>query len=150
MHLVTGQLGHGGVRVIVVLAGLLDLLLKRLLVFLRGGKTSGCGIGLVLSGGGILVGLCDLGLRGDNLVVGQIVQLKYLIRQVLAGTGQLLLEFGLALYRRGVLVLRIDQVGIGVCLGRLCRAERQTSTQAAAATSAASAGLITRTFVICE
>ena len=121
MHLVTGQLGHGGVRVIVVLAGLLDLLLKRLLVFLRGGKTSGCGIGLVLSGGGILVGLCDLGLRGDNLVVGQIVQLKYLIRQVLAGTGQLLLEFGLALYRRGVLVLRIDQVGIGVCLGRLCR-----------------------------
>ena len=119
MHLVTGQLGHGGVRVIVVLAGLLDLLLKRLLVFLRGGKTSGCGIGLVLSGGGILVGLCDLGLRGDNLVVGQIIQLKYLIRQFLAGTGQLLLEFGLALYRRGVLVLRIDQVGIGVCLGRL-------------------------------
>ena len=33
----------------------------------------------------------------------------------------------LALYRRGVLVLRIDQVGIGVCLGRLGRAERQTS-----------------------
>ena len=69
MHLVTGQLGHGGVRVIVVLAGLLDLLLKRLLVFLRGGKTSGCGIGLVLSGGGILVGLCDLGLRGDILLL---------------------------------------------------------------------------------
>ena len=146
MHLVTGQLGHGGVRVIVVLAGLLDLLLERLLVFLRGGKTSGCGIGLVLSGGGILVGLCDLGLRGDNLVVGQIVQLKYLIRQVLAGTGQLLLEFGLALYRRGVLVLRIDQVGIGVC----AELNARPPTQAAAATSAASAGLITRTFVICE
>ena len=149
MHLVTGQLGHGGVRVIVVLAGLLDLLLKRLLVFLRGGKTSGCGIGLVLSGGGILVGLCDLGLRGDNLVVGQIVQLKYLIRQVLAGTGQLLLEFGLALYRRGVLVLRIDQVGIGAWAG-CAELNARPPTQAAAATSAASAGLITRTFVICE
>ena len=149
MHLVTGQLGHGGVRVIVVLAGLLDPLLERLLVFLRGGKTSGCGIGLVLSGGGILVGLCDLGLRGDNLVVGQIVQLKYLIRQVLAGTGQLLLEFGLALYRRGVLVLRIDQVGIGVWAG-CAELNARPPTQAAAATSAASAGLITRTFVICE
>ena len=45
--------------VIVVLAGLLDLLLERLLVFLRGGKTFGCGVGLVLSGGGILVGLRD-------------------------------------------------------------------------------------------
>ena len=127
MHLVTGQLGHGGVRVIVVLAGLLDLFLERLLVFLRGGKTFGCGVGLVLSGGGILVGLRDLVLGGDNLVVRQIIQLKYLIRQFLAGTGQLLLEFGLALYRRGVLVLRSNQVGIGVCLGRLCRAERQTS-----------------------
>ena len=91
-----------------------------------------------------------LACAGDNLVVGQIVQLKYLIRQVLAGTGQLLLEFGLALYRRGVLVLRIDQVGIGVCWAGCAELNARPPTQAAAATNAASAGLITRTFVICE
>lgn len=73
MHLVTGRLGHGGVRVVVILAGLPGLLLKRLLVFLRSGKVSGCGIGPVLNGSDILVSLCDLDLRGDSLVVGQII-----------------------------------------------------------------------------
>lgn len=126
MHLLAGQLGHRGVRVVVILAGLLDLRFERFLVLLRRVESLGGGVGLVLSVGGILIGLRDLGLGGDDLVVGQIVQLKHFVGQLGVGAGELLLELRLTLHGGGMLVLRVDQIGIRVGLRGLGGSRHQS------------------------
>ena len=114
MKILTSHLRHGGVRVVIVLAGLLDLRLEIGLVLLCGLKTGGCRLRLALRGGGIGVGLFHSGLRRRNLGIRQLVKLHNLVRQIGFHTGQLGTKLSLALGACGLFVLGVQQFAIGI------------------------------------
>lgn len=89
MHRLTSTLRHGGMCIVVVLAGLLDLGLEIGLVFLGGLEAFRRGIGFGLGCCGIGVRLLHLGLCGGNLVVVEVVEFHDLVGQIAVHAGEL-------------------------------------------------------------
>ena len=89
MQVFTSHLRHGRMRVVVVLARLLNLLFEVFLVFLRGLQTGSRSISFTLCRSGSSICLIDCSLSCRNFRICQFIQLDDLVGQIRLHTGKL-------------------------------------------------------------
>ena len=116
MHIFTSHLRHGRMRVVVVLARLLNLRFEVFLVFLRRFQTGSGSLRLALRRSGSGIGLIDLSLGRRNLRIRQFVQLDDLVCQIGLHARKLRTQPRFPLCAIGLLILRVHQIAIRICM----------------------------------
>ena len=116
MQVFTSHLRHGRMRVVVVLARLLNLLFEVFLIFLRGLQTGSGSLCLALRRSGSGIGLIDLSLGRRNLRIRQFVQFNDLVCQIGLHTRKLRTQLRFTLCAVGLPILCVHQIAIRISM----------------------------------